>query len=149
MDNLIIYCRAIVYKKGEVSHDCCEMFSFNDSDAMDLAQPGGMFSIKQLLYLSLGVWTLSCRLLIENPSSASGLKLLVINHPSCLEFMEILPQLDISRTLTNLIQIQMYINLNPPSSNSLRSHPAGLKSPESQMSHPCMFNFLEMSPSWV
>ncbi|XP_020627928.1 1-phosphatidylinositol 4,5-bisphosphate phosphodiesterase zeta-1-like [Orbicella faveolata] len=35
MGKLIVYCRAVPYKKNEVSEDCCEMYSFNDGAAQD------------------------------------------------------------------------------------------------------------------
>lgn len=35
MGKLIVYCRAVPYKKNEVSGDCCEMYSFNDGAAQD------------------------------------------------------------------------------------------------------------------
>ncbi|XP_078346086.1 1-phosphatidylinositol 4,5-bisphosphate phosphodiesterase zeta-1-like [Oculina patagonica] len=35
MGKLIVYCRAVSYKKNEVSGDCCEMYSFNDGAAQD------------------------------------------------------------------------------------------------------------------
>ncbi|CAH3162232.1 unnamed protein product [Porites evermanni] len=35
MGKLIVYCRAVPYKKHEVSGDCCEMYSFNDGSAQD------------------------------------------------------------------------------------------------------------------
>lgn len=36
MDKLIIYCRAVPYKKNEVTDDCCEMYSFSESSLYDL-----------------------------------------------------------------------------------------------------------------
>ena len=44
MDRLIVYCRAVAYKKNEVSDDCCEMYSFNESTISDLitAQSRGL-----------------------------------------------------------------------------------------------------------
>ncbi|KAK3717332.1 hypothetical protein QZH41_011579, partial [Actinostola sp. cb2023] len=36
MDKLIIYCRAVPYKKNEVSDDCCEMYSFSESSLYDM-----------------------------------------------------------------------------------------------------------------
>lgn len=44
MGKLIVYCRAVPYKKNEVSEDCCEMYSFNDGAAQDSisAHPRGM-----------------------------------------------------------------------------------------------------------
>lgn len=43
MGKLIVYCRAVPYKKNEVSDDCCEMYSFNDYGAQDFitGQPRG------------------------------------------------------------------------------------------------------------
>lgn len=35
MGKLIVYMRAVPYKRGEVSGDCCEMYSFNDGSAQD------------------------------------------------------------------------------------------------------------------
>lgn len=35
MGKLIVYCRAVPYKKNEISDDCCEMYSFNDGTAQD------------------------------------------------------------------------------------------------------------------
>ncbi|KAJ7372700.1 1-phosphatidylinositol 4,5-bisphosphate phosphodiesterase beta-4 [Desmophyllum pertusum] len=35
MGKLIVYCRAVHYKKNEISGDCCEMYSFNDGVAQD------------------------------------------------------------------------------------------------------------------
>ena len=35
MGKLIVYCRAVPYKKNEISGDCCEMYSFNDGAAQD------------------------------------------------------------------------------------------------------------------
>jgi len=36
MDKLIIYCRAVPYKKNEVTDDCCEMYSFSETSLCDL-----------------------------------------------------------------------------------------------------------------
>lgn len=43
MGKLIVYCRAVPYKKNDVSDDCCEMYSFNDYTAQDFiaGQPRG------------------------------------------------------------------------------------------------------------
>ena len=35
MGKLIVYMRAVPYKRSEVSGDCCEMYSFNDGAAQD------------------------------------------------------------------------------------------------------------------
>ena len=35
MGKLIVYCRAVTYKRNEISDDCCEMYSFNDGAAQD------------------------------------------------------------------------------------------------------------------
>lgn len=43
MGKLIVYCRAVPYKKNDVSDDFCEMYSFNDYAAQDFiaGQPRG------------------------------------------------------------------------------------------------------------
>ena len=43
MGRLIVYFRAVSYKKNEVSGDCCEMYSFNDYAAQEfiIGQPRG------------------------------------------------------------------------------------------------------------
>ncbi|XP_032221029.2 1-phosphatidylinositol 4,5-bisphosphate phosphodiesterase zeta-1 isoform X2 [Nematostella vectensis] len=44
MDQLIVYCRAVPYRKRDATDNCCEMYSFNDSSAADLitARPRDM-----------------------------------------------------------------------------------------------------------
>ena len=51
MDRLIVYCRAVAYKKNEISDDCCEMYSFNESNITDLitAQSRGLSFMSHLL----------------------------------------------------------------------------------------------------
>lgn len=52
MGKLIVYCRAVSYKKNEVSDDCCEMYSFNDGSAQDFisGHPRGTRNQMSLLY---------------------------------------------------------------------------------------------------
>ncbi len=52
MGKLIVYCRAVSYKKNEVSGDCCEMYSFNDGAAQDSisGHPRGITNQISLLY---------------------------------------------------------------------------------------------------
>lgn len=47
MGRLIVYFRAVSYKKNEVSGDCCEMYSFNDYAAQEfiIGQPRGILSL--------------------------------------------------------------------------------------------------------
>lgn len=47
MGKLIVYCRAVPYKKNDVSDDCCEMYSFNDYAAQDFiaGQPREILSL--------------------------------------------------------------------------------------------------------
>ncbi|XP_031557725.1 1-phosphatidylinositol 4,5-bisphosphate phosphodiesterase zeta-1-like [Actinia tenebrosa] len=49
MDKLIVYCRALPYKKNDVSDDCCQMYSFSESTIYDLvsANPREMVSLSK------------------------------------------------------------------------------------------------------
>ena len=86
MGKLIVYCRAVPYKKHEISGDCCEMYSFNDGSAQDFitGHPRGTVQIYTPLYQGHLRW-------LDTVFQVQYLSSLSINYVAISKVLEKLP----------------------------------------------------------
>ena len=60
MSRLIVYCRAVPYKRNEINENCCEMHSFNENAFNVLLErsPQGDFNTNFILCIIFAVFCL-------------------------------------------------------------------------------------------